>query len=398
MKKDWKYIAYIAIILGIFILVQLTRSQQFDWRVTYASFDKNPYGTIALQRLLRNSGYAVKNSYKTLYELKDSISTKDALFIAATTFNTGKEEIDVLLKHVATGGEALVMADYFYGSLPDTLGIAVRDNLFKGPELFNKEDTSTLHFTNPSIDTLINFPYRRDHIHTYFGKIDSVKASVLIKNENGRPVMVKIKHGMGNLFLFCSPMVITNIHLLSKQNSELVASVFSCLNSTRIIRTEYYHLGRMEISSPLRFVLSNETLRWAYYTAIITLFLFMIFEAKRKQRIIPILQPLANTTLEFVSTIGNLYYQRADHKNMAEKKIVFFWDRVRSHYYIQIPPDRSSFAEVLAKKTRHAVDDVKNLLRQFDTIHASLKIDARQLKEVSDSITKFWKKNSSIKF
>jgi hypothetical protein len=29
--------------------------------------------------------------------------------------------------------------------------------------------------------------------------------------------------------------------------------------------TEYYHLGRMESTTPLRFILTNEPLRWGYY-------------------------------------------------------------------------------------------------------------------------------------
>ncbi|MFN7600178.1 MAG: hypothetical protein ACK5R0_02130, partial [Bacteroidota bacterium] len=91
MKKDWKYISYLAILVAIFLVVQLSRSKQFDWRVTYASADTNPYGTIALQTLLRKSGYAVKNSYKTFYELKDSADAETALFAVARSMSVGTE-------------------------------------------------------------------------------------------------------------------------------------------------------------------------------------------------------------------------------------------------------------------------------------------------------------------
>ena len=92
MKKDWKYISYLAILVAIFLVVQLSRAKQFDWRVTYASADANPYGTVALQFLLRKSGYAVKNSYKTFYELKDSAGSETTLFAVARSMSVGTED------------------------------------------------------------------------------------------------------------------------------------------------------------------------------------------------------------------------------------------------------------------------------------------------------------------
>ncbi len=391
MTKDWRYIFYIAILVAIFLLVQLSRSKQFDWRVTYASADANPYGTVALQTLLRQSGYQLNNSYKTFYELKDSIPTETALFAVARSMSVGTEDTNALLQYVARGGHALLMGDYFYGKLADTLGISVDDNLFKGGELFPQKDTLNLHLMNTSFDTLATFPVRNDHIHTHFGRVDSVRATVLIRNEANQPVAIRVQHGQGTLILACTPMVLTNIHILSSDNARLASSLFSCLNSTAITRTEYYHLGRMEAGTPLRFILHNETLRWAYYLLMCLILLFIFFEAKRKQRIIPIIKPLENTTLEFVATIGNLYYQRGDHKNIAEKKITFFWDRVRSNYYLNVSPGQDGFAEVLAKKTGHMPQAVHDLLSQFNAVHNARQIDGSTLQKLSESIAEFWK-------
>ncbi len=391
MTKDWRYIFYIAILVAIFLLVQLSRSKQFDWRVTYASADANPYGTVALQTLLRQSGYQLNNSYKTFYELKDSIPTETALFAVARSMSVGTEDTNALLQYVARGGHALLMGDYFYGKLADTLGISVDDNLFKGGELFPQKDTLNLHLVNTSFDTLATFPVRNDHIHTHFGRVDSVRATVLIRNEANQPVAIRVQHGQGTLILACTPMVLTNIHILSSDNARLASSLFSCLNSTAITRTEYYHLGRMEAGTPLRFILHNETLRWAYYLLMCLILLFIFFEAKRKQRIIPIIKPLENTTLEFVATIGNLYYQRGDHKNIAEKKITFFWDRVRSNYYLNVSPGQDGFAEVLAKKTGHMPQAVHDLLSQFNAVHNARQIDGSTLQKLSESIAEFWK-------
>ena len=57
-------------------------------------------------------------------------------------------------------------------------------------------------------------------------------------------------------------------------------------------------------------------------------------QGKRKQRIIPVITPLKNTSLEFVETIGRLYYQKGTRSGIAHKKIIFFLDFIRTRYNI----------------------------------------------------------------
>jgi hypothetical protein len=145
----------------------------------------------------------------------------------------------------------------------------------------------------------------------------------------------------------------------------------------------------MEVATPLRFILTNEPLRWAYYISIITLLLFMLFEAKRKQRIIPIIKPLTNTTLEFIATIGNLYYQRGDHKNIAEKKIQFFFDQVRAHYLMNVQQRDEGFVAVLAKKSGTPEKTVRDLISIINHVLTKEKITAGELTDLNRSIEKF---------
>jgi hypothetical protein len=373
-------------------MVQLTRPKQYNWSVTYSHEDKNPFGTSALDVLLESISRKAIHSYKTLYELKDSLKIQRPLFILASSFNAEKEDTKVLLNYLNKGGTALIVADYFSGALADSLGISCYDNLFKDKALFLRDDTATLHFVNPHFDTLKSFPYRRDNIHNYFGKIDSVKASVIAKNEIGQPVMVHIGYGSGNLYLACTPMVFTNIHLLSKENHEFASNLLSFLPAKEMLRTQYYHLGRLEATTPLRFILTNPSLRWAYYISLTAILLFIVFEAKRRQRIIPIIKPLANTTLEFATTIGNLYFQKGDHKNMAEKKIAFFFDQVRNYYFLNPHHHSEGFADILSKKSGHPIDQVKKLLQQINYINTSSTITADSLTSLNKSIEQFWKK------
>ena len=74
--------------------------------------------------------------------------------------------------------------------------------------------------------------------------------------------------------------------------------------------------------SPLRFILSQPALKWAWYLLLAGVLIFIIFNLRRTQRPIPILPKNLNTSVEFVKTIGNLYYQEGDIRNLIDKKII----------------------------------------------------------------------------
>jgi hypothetical protein len=115
----------------------------------------------------------------------------------------------------------------------------------------------------------------------------------------------------------------------------------------------------------------------------------MIFEAKRKQRIIPIIKPLANTSLEFVATIGSLYYERGDHKNIAEKKIQFLFDQIRTHYLLNLHQRDEGLAFALAKKSGAPEQTVRNLITIINQVSAKEKISASELTDLNKAIEKF---------
>ena len=391
MKKDWKYILYISLAFSLFVIVKLLSPKQYDWSMTFAHDDKNPYGAYALNELLPGifAGQKISHSYKTLYEIKDSLANDENIIIISANFSADKEDTNVLLQHVEKGGSVFISAQYFWGHFSDTLDLTTYDYFFKSGHIFDKRDTSFLKFANAQLDTLQEFPYRRDNIHNYFNQFDATRTTVIAKNDYRYPVTLRMKIGKGELILNSTPLVFSNIYLLSSNNHAFVSKTLSYLPANNVTWTEYYHLGRMEATTPLRFILRNEALRWAYYITVISLLLFMLFEMKRRQRIIPVIKPLANTTLEFVNTIGNLYYQRGDHKNIAEKKIHFFMDQLRSKYWLNTTHLDNAFIVTLATKTGRDENDARALINIIGSIRSKEKITAEELLELNKRMEKF---------
>jgi hypothetical protein len=391
MTRDKKYIFYLVALMVLLVSIFLFRTSQYDWSVTYAHEDKNPFGTYAFSQLLTPyfSDGSVVNSKKTLYELKDSIGFDKNLLIIATRFSPDKEDTKVLLSLVESGANAFISADRFGGVFADTLGIQIADSFFKGESAFQPGDSAAIHLVNNSFDTVQQYLFRRGNITNFISSVDSVKATVIARNDYFQPVTIRIELGKGILLLNSTPMMFTNIYLLNNKNHELVGNTLSFLKNKNLYRTEYYHLGRMEVSTPLRFILTTEPLRWAYYVTIISLLFFMVFEAKRKQRIIPVIKPLANSTLEFVSTIGNLYYQRGDHKNIADKKIQFFFEYIHSHYRIPVIQRDDNFINILVKKTGMEPVTCRQLVLLINHITGSEKISKDELITLNALLDKF---------
>ncbi len=395
MKKDWKYVLYLSIVIGIYVAVKLSETKQNDWSITLAHGDREPYGTYALDQLLPSlfKNATINNSYKTIYELKDSLKEKSSLIILATGFGAGKADTEALLNYANKGGTVFISAHYFSDHFADTLGLSTRDYLFRNGIAQEKQDTASIHFTNSRFDSTRLYSYKRDNIHNYFSQLDSTKATVVAKNDQYLPVTLRVTIGEGQLLLNCTPMAFTNIYLLAGANNEFVSNTLSYLPQSEVYRTEYYHLGRMEAETPLRFILTTEPLKWAYYITFVSILLFMLFEAKRKQRIIPIIAPLTNTTLEFVSTIGNLYYQKGDHKNIAEKKIQFFFEQIRTNYYLSTNQRNDLFITGLAKKTGNSEETTRSLMKRIDQVLTSSQIDKETLIDLNQQIEKFMSQN-----
>jgi hypothetical protein len=388
--KDWKYILYVGSAIALFVIVKLLAPKQYDWVETYAYDDKNPYGAYAFNNLLPEvfKDNKIRHSYQTLYELKDTLQSRGNLLIIASRFNPEKEDVEVLLKHVSNGGSAFISAEYFSGILADTLRISARDFLFDFQE-WEQKDTTYLKFSNTRLDTAKHYLYRRDNIHNYFHKLDTTGITVIARNDLDKPVTISMHIGNGNLILNSTPLAFTNIYILAGHNHEFVSTTLSNLPSGPVQWTEYYQMGRMETATPLRFILTNESLKWAYYLTIFSLLIFMIFEAKRKQRIIPIMKPLANTTMEFVTTIGNLYYQNGNHKDLAEKKILFLLDKIRTQYLMNTAHLDEHFIRTLTLKSGRPEGDVRSLFRTINYIQQSTIIAPEDLIDLNSKIENF---------
>lgn len=399
MKKEGKYVLFLVLAALIYAGVKLFSPRSLDWTVTYNKDDKNPFGGYVLNELIQDvfPQKKILHSYKTLYELCDSIKTPVNFISISNSFYAAEEDWNALLDNVSKGGNAFIAAQYFSEKLTDTLGgISTNDYYYhtNHSRYLNKDDTANLYFKNPMLKSGGDYRFPRNNIHNYFDTFDSTRTTVVASNDLDLPVTIHIKWGKGNIYLNSTPLTFTNAYALTGNNPEFLSHSLSLLPQKDVIWTEFYHLGRMEVSSPLRFVLTTESLKWAYYLTVISILVFIIFEIKRKQRMIPVVKPLANTSLEFVTTIGNLYFQTGNHKDIADKKISFFMEQIRSRFWMDTNNITPSFINILAKRSGNDEEEVNSLFRLIHFIQGQTYIIPEDLMELNRRIEKFNKQQS----
>jgi len=199
---------------------------------------------------------------------------------------------------------------------------------------------------------------------TYFDSIDKPYIKVLgYQDINNRQLanFIKVPVGHGSFLLHTQPAAFTNFYLLKGSHYKYTEQLVSHVKDGNIY---WFSERKSGVSgSPLRYVMAQPALKWAIYLGLIGLVIFMFFNAKRKQRIIPEIAPVRNTTVDFTKTIGNLYYQEGNHHTIIDKKIIYFLERVRNEYLIDTYSLDDEFVEKLHLKTGKSVEDIRNLVK-----------------------------------
>jgi hypothetical protein len=387
-----KFIFAFAVLLAIYILAEMNRPRPVNWDVTLSKDDKQPYGGYILFHQLKDIfPRAAINAYRlpVYNQVNNFYSTNTAYMLIDPTLQLGKEDLNELMSYVHRGNYAFIASENFSKALMDTLHF---HNMRKFD--FILDDTSTMEFKNPSLRTRKRYYFKRMTVDGYIDEFDTASTVVLATNRNEDVNFVRIAHGKGAFFIHASPVCFSNYFMVSGENADYTSIALSYLPKEikTIFWDEYYKLGPTGSNNPLRFLLNDPFLRWAFRIAVITMILFVLFEMKRRQRIIPTIPPLKNTTLDFVRTVGNVYFNQRDNKNIALKKISYFLEHVRSVFFLQTSHFDNEFKEALSAKSGVQHEQVNELFRLIEEIQNSGRVGDQTLLVLNKQIDSFYEK------
>jgi hypothetical protein len=387
-KKNLKYLVPLIITLTILTVIKIAEPEEIDWTKSFSRKDKTPYGGYIIYDIASDLFPESKLSAKELpiYNVlkNENFYYTNYVFINSD-FSPDRLDVEYLLYYVAEGNNVFISAFEISGPLADSLRITTSMIIFS-------QDSMNINFTLPDLITEKGYTYSSSDFDNYFSEYDSTVVQVLGKNENDQVNFLRIKYGEGNFFLNTVPMAFTNYHLLNSRNDDYVYKALSHLPVQNTFWDDYYKIGNKFNASALQYILSQQSLKWAYYIALALVILFILFYGRRKQRIIPAIPPLTNTTVEFVQTVGNLYYQQKDFKNIAEKKISYFLDYIRNKYFIRTSRFDSETIKKISDKSSIPEAKIKSIFREIDKISHSNKIAEEELININYQIEKFYER------
>ncbi|MBC8034238.1 MAG: DUF4350 domain-containing protein [Chitinophagaceae bacterium] len=392
MKGYKWFIVVFAIVLTLYFIAEANRPEPIEWDISLSREDKNPYGTYILYNQLKNifPNTRVQSSRLTAYDQVGAYDTvNSAYMLIAPRLMFSEEDVNALLNYVVTGNYVFISSGSISDAFKDSMHLSVARTLD-----FGKKDSSSLNFASPSLKASKNYTFQRMTLDAYLQKYDTAYSVILGTNQSRAPVFIKMPYGEGAFFISVNPLTFSNYFMLTGNNAEYTAKALSYLpgNINEIIWDEYYKLGAEGANNPLRFILNDPFLGWSFRLAILAMLVFVLFQGKRKQRVIPVMGPLKNTTLEFVRTVGNVYFNKRDNRNIAEKKISYFLEFLRTRFYVNTVQMDDEFAIMLAKKAGVTEKDVRKLMEIITRVQRNKATSDENLLELNEQIDDFYKK------
>ncbi len=373
---------YITFIFAFFVLTSCTS----DWVENFDSKEKKPFGTEVLEKeiatLFPNEKQVIikRNFIDDVIE-SEEIDPNGNYIAIDSEVGYNRETTNELLAFVGDGNIAFLATRSMDYHLQEALGLQVSSDTYSYQNLdfSKKDDDFVLHFTaNNWSDE--NYFFKRYLTHSYIWDYNDQTTSVLGYYEDeigGKEVnFVRVVYGDGAFYIHTQPRVFTNFYMLGdSHHAEYVSHCLSYLREDPIFWDNYNISNRSrsktfemndydpepEVLSELDYFLENDSLRMALYTALIGFGLFLLFKTKRNQRVIPVILPLRNTSVDFTKTISNLYLNNKSNEDIAHKKLTFFYEKIRSELRINTNHIDDQFLKNLEQKTRLPRKEINHL-------------------------------------
>ena len=144
-------------------------------------------------------------------------------------------------------------------------------------------------------------------------------------------------------------------------------------------------------ANPMAYILLQDSLRYAWWLLLVSVVLYSFFTAKRKQRVVPVLEPKTNTSMEFVSAIAKLHYENAYHRDIAKKRIKYFFYFIKARYGLTTQILSEPYLIRLSEKSSLGRQDIEAVALEFERAEKSRSYDATMLVDFQNALERFYK-------
>ncbi len=375
-KREKRLYILLVLVFILYVVVEQYKPEPISWEPTFAQQDRQPYGGYVLYDRLGDFFPEKELSFQTLYEHGDSLPAQ--FVILASQFEPTEEDLETLMGILGQGNDVLIAASYFSVTFLDTLGLHL-DQEFQEATL-NLGDSIQISWEDRQVY------YPQNQLVGLFD-LDSATEWTVVA-EAKKPVAIYRPFGAGRLILSTHPLAFTNYGILKHDGMAFPERVLNLMRPHAVVYNRYYHSGRMESQTPLRYLISQPPLRWALNLTLLGILVLLIVGSRRKQAEIQLRDPKNNITIQFIKTMGGLYHREGRHAGAAQKLISHFLIALKEKYFISNLHDESTY-QALAVKAGIKKAEVVQTFELIQHVKSGGSVSEQMLGELNQKIEKF---------
>ncbi len=387
----------IGLLLAVLIILLNNRETPISWRDTYRSEGTQPYDLLLLRSLFDNY-----ESATDLILMQDSFYLPPADHPQASYVFIGRAmylddpAFYQLLSFVEAGSTAFISTE----SLPYNLQLEFEDYTcgdFYYDSIDFYSDTTWMIFhstTDSSIQVRAleppwsDLPAARFVYQTRFRPqlydwtflpegAPCEESGVHFLSSIGPSQMnyFEIPYGEGRFLIHTNPLLFTNFFVRERTGKAYAEQVFSYLPAGAVYWDDHSRLSaappdsqagpRLSSNHAMQYILEQPPLAWAWYLLLGLFLLYLLFRAKRRQRVIPVVTPRRNTSKAYVQAIGRLYQVQGDHHRLAQQEIRLFRQYLLERFNLPLSLDQADFNRALSTRSGVAPEIVDRLLTEI---------------------------------
>lgn len=266
-------------------------------------------------------------------KFKYNYQQEQAYFIVAPYVELMDAELEGIKKFVDNGNTLFISTYMLDEETAAWLGVTLRQDI-TGRDSIAIFDGDRSSFSSFYLGRAFN---------AYITKYDAdAPGTQILGKYQGRTNCISFKIGAGHVVLHTQPFMLSNYHLIKKKNKAYAEILLASIpGPVSTIYWDEYSKGGNRVTKPLKYIMSQPPLKNAFFWGLAGLLLLVLFSFKRRQRVIPILTPLSNTSLDMARTVSDMYYFGRRNEVVAKKKIAHWLEHLRTKYNIftSLPPD-----------------------------------------------------------
>jgi hypothetical protein len=388
MRKNLSLFIFIAIaaIVAFIYLYFRQYTPKYRWTENYDYESKQPYGLKLFHDLLsgsRSKGdfVMIKDNPETFIQANDT----NAIYVVVGAYYTiDSVTCNALLSFVARGNNVFISSNGSEQAIFDTITHGRMGLIYYQ---YYESSYVNINFTEGNANNWFYFDYRSGkklqsrqwqgiHSATMNDTLAEYGFKPLSYLPYGLVDAYKISYGKGYFIFHSNPVLLTNYYLRTSNGLRYVNRLFTGFEKRKVYWDEFSKSAQTGNEqngheSPLKFILSERSLRWSWFVLCFVSIIYLVFNLKRRQRHIPLVPAVKNASLEYIKAVASVHFQNKSYEYIAGEMLKQFHAFVKHKY--QLAPMKEN-KDMAAELSRRAKVSEENILEIYNR-HFNVRFD-----------------------